>query len=417
MDALKTSISVFFLFVVFLLGRGQDYRTSNFLELSLSSPAVQMHGEASDFLIEEYRGIPAIDELELRAEMNQMQLDLMDYKLRLKTNALLGVTENNRLKSSTLELNRLAALATFNRVLKTRYNVLVDYFEVVMTKPILDSMGAYFETFEDYVRKDEVNTSTDWIKGLISFEEDELDYRIRKKEYELLQQEVFKEVQLLGGDLRLADEIEVLPSADFIIDWLISMDSSNIQSMDLVLLQAEIDVNKSRVEFERKSGIQFFNFIEAGYSQGDALRDRNPYSMQVGFNIPIANKNRGEINKMTVRQIEAEIEYHDEKYAIDEELHELRSQMYFQYDLYLIYNDYLKNSYTAKALKNQRVGASTMVVLESRGKLLDVSSKMNDAYFELLRLWVDYLDLSGMMIREPFVNYLNTSFPRIIAEN
>ncbi|QDH78812.1 hypothetical protein FKX85_07095 [Echinicola soli] len=230
-----------------------------------------------------------------------------------------------------------------------------------------------------------------------------------------LENNVMQSSREIGRLLRIQGTLELeekdLISVDDIMVFVKSY-SGGIDNTNFYYEQQSLNVNLAELEYQQKkaSAKNPIKFFEASYR--DDLNDtfRKDFSVGMGIKIPIGLAAKGSLNERVIKIVKEKNELDELKFELNESIREIILQLDVLFDKHRLLTTILKESNEKESLKKYRSieGISPLVLLKVKENIIKKQQIRLDLEKEIFSLYLEFLDLNGLLIKSPLVNYLSS---------
>ncbi len=407
---MKLPITIALLFACIIHGTGQEsFTMQSFLANARSQENVAYQKKRASFLTNISHELPMIEKLEIRTETNEFDWRKQEYVLRASPNSLSTIKaqrqyqETNRFMAGT-ELN-----AELGKALRERYDLLVSY---LYSNRLLQTEQKKKVLFSDRLTLLQRSISLPGfdILDLIEAEDEEQESVRKILDLENTLRTIKKEIQL---KIKQEGNVEIAASKWIDINDVKNMLASFVspdptEHRELNLLSAKIYNSMMEYEWEASKNKFSLGFVQAKYGY-DPTAFRKSLSIGLGFDIPFKGAARLDLNELQVKTFELESRFINLKnilVARHTSLSQKLDNLLRKHDLVSLQ---LTDSQAEYALEeySKIAEASPKTLLKMRENTLKKELIQQELEFEIMRAFVEFLDVSGLMTEQPFQNYLS----------
>ena len=408
---MKLSLIIFSLFFGLTAALSQNTITiKTFLAGAKQQELVVFQKRKLDFLNTISYDIPLVKKLEFRTETNDFNFQQQEFLLRVSPNSLKNIKAQRQYQKTVQSITEIEVEATFNKALRKRYDLLVN---LIYSKEILAIKNKQKVLF-----KDKVNLLKRSI-ALPGF--DVLDLIEAEDE----QQENLQDIlELENGILTLKKFIQNTSKSSYPIQVnkhnmlninnlkTILAATKLIQTEDLPQLKAiSAKIKHNTFAYEREAVKSKFSlgYIQAKYGYNEEDKFKESFSLGFGFEIPLKNAARLDLNELQLDIFESESQYKNTKSQLEDQKYAQYLQIHNLIQKHQLITEQLNESQAEFALKeySKIAEASPKAMLKLRENTLKKELILQKIELQVMQVFVEYLDFSGLLIQRPLKNYLS----------
>ena len=360
-----------------------------------------------DFLNQNAKGMPLIDNYEFRTETDEMELARQRYQIRFQFNSsderkaynqiLLANKDKYYLLQSKYQLDKL----------EERYKNIIDlYFnqrELEIKKQELALLNDKKTVLERLLNSDTPGDVSDWISN----ENELLDARSDSLELELRHSQIAQKIFLSD---RIAPELDGsdwigIEDMQRVVEDILDDESTH---PDDGLVVAEENMANAEYQLEIAQGNKWLEFFQLEYQSDPDINFQREVSLGTSIIIPHKNNNRTRKNETALELLEKSYETFSEK---EERKNDLIQEEALFRDQIKQFEDYrslresqqLENMY--EAYEAQQL-VSPLVLIDIRKLILDQMDKQLNLEKDIYNSYINILTLKAAFLSNPDKNYL-----------
>ncbi len=407
--------ALFCLFISFLSISlsGQSYlNTSQIIRLHIKqNEGFMPYGENVKFLNQKKQGLPLLNEISLRTESDEFELEKQRYQARFKFNTAKERISNQRIIESKKERYQIRQDAFLLNQLEEIYANLVDFYfikqEIEYQEEELLILQDKKKIFQELLAQGQNFDVEKWLKN----EENILE----------LNSKLIKNRSVIA-ELKSLIQIDGEENKEFLFDdWLtinrlrlFVSDSTIKENLPPEYLINRIKEEEAKAEYqlEKSKANKWLDFVQFEYKGNDKLSYNKEISLGAGIKIPLRAFHRVKMNDAYLEILESEY-----KSKIDEKKYSKSlatsfgnlQRLLVEYDLFQEYiqTQNIQETYDAY-LGNLSI--SPLLLLNIKQILIDQEKTSISIEKEIFEKYVRLLGDSGVLIRSPLRNYLNAEF-------
>jgi len=411
------SIYIFLLVLASLQVRAQVvFSSSDFLRAAYDDDAVMLLQKRYNFYKDRSYELPVIEDMELRTETNDFKLLEQEMVLRAKPVSRKVRDAQKNYNNAKLQFVSKQVNVSHNEILKERYDLIIEYYAVIKQLDILKN--------QEFLISDKVEL----LKRSYSLPNfNILDLLNAQEEYESLtrnihQSENQSEYLLRQIKWRLPEEADFQLDTSQMInvrDIKRVMNGHNRKSkknhVEADLLMLEMEMNQKDYDLELAKSKKGINFIQArhAYSEDNPLL-RN-FSVGLGMKLPSKKLNQINVVDSELDLFESQNRYMQHATYIKEKETMLRDQLnhyQLQYNLLIQQEDNSQIKHTLEEYQ-KTISAEPIVLIEMQELIQNKDSEKAELEIKMLQIYIDYLEVKGLLSEMPLKNYLLKGAPRI----
>ena len=413
-------ISLFVLFPLFsVCAAGEAEPTlaiGSILETAENDSGLKNMRALRDDLRTAPRSTPYLEKIELRTETENFDLDKQKFSLRFSPKGWGETASAAQLRQVRNRSQELACEERFQKVLKDRYDLVVDYLE---TRLLIDIEAKLLVNLEDQIRVLRALGAGDGtldVKRLIDAQDDQMTHQLKQvmlKDH--LADLAHRIRQLTGcGDrfaLRTTGLVMVSDIRSMVVDLPESEAASLHRHPALADWQMRVRLAEAAVRLEEAKNRDYFTFLDVSYDLDERDEIDEAVSLEVGLRLPFIHANRDDLSMRRGEWTAAKIEFAEAKRTWTEQ----RLSSYRQLMLSLAQYDLLTarkkdgGAAATVALYRQMDGVDPTQLLKIREAILKNDIRIQRTRFSVLRCYVDWLDVRGQLSARPLINYLSAA--------
>ena len=408
---MKHLLSIFILILSIVDTNGQKAITiTEFLAKSNQQETVNLQLRKIEYLNTLSYGLPLVEKLEFRTETNDFDWKKQEYILRVSPNSFRNIKTNRQYQQTVQNMTKMELEEALGQALRDRYDLIVSY---IYSKKILASRNKQKILLDDKVTMLKRSSSLPDFDVLDLIEsEDEVQNNLHDildlKHQIMTLEKIFQRMNKSDSIVHIdkGNIISVHEVREFLDNQQLS---ETINHSRLEVLSAKMYKNMLEYEWEAAKSKFSLGFVQAKYGYDPQDPFRKSFSIGIGFDIPLKNSGRLELNELEINIIESESEYSKAKNQLINENYSLNQKLNNAIEKYELVKEHLSGSRAEFALKEygKIAEASPKALLKLRENTLKNELLLDQLEEEIMYLFIEYLDCSGMINKKPFRNYLS----------
>lgn len=418
---LSTVMKIYLIIVILTfhcrIGIGQkDYTASAFLADIANAASVDFLRQKVYQLNTLSYDLPFIEKMEFRTETNDFDFRKQEYVLRLSPNSLKNIKTQHAHQETVRYMTKMELEVAYANALKERYDLLVNYIYLQEVLDIRNKQNVLSKDKVTLLRRSISLPGFDVLE-LIDAEDEAQKYLREKLDLENALLTIEKMIQKMqNSEAPVFFDKEKLSNID---------DLKKIINREGPILEPqhpELEVYSARMynqmlEYEWESARSKFSigYVQAKYGYNPNDNFRNSFSIGIGFDIPLKSASRLDLNELQFQILESESQFKKRKFQLQDEtftLYQKLQNLILKHDLVA---QQLQEGQAEFALQEyQKIAeASPKALLALRENTLNTELLLKELQFEIMHLFIAYLDASGLLCQRPFVNYLSKDMEQL----
>ncbi|WPR75601.1 hypothetical protein [Algoriphagus sp. NG3] len=385
--------------------------TTAILATAIEDSNYNYHTDQVDYIDENTYSLSYIDHLELRTRTRNFDLNEQSYRFRAYTNFPKERKLNDKYKAKSLDEGRLQGKEKLNNALEYRYKLIIS---MIKNEEVLQGKLKLKELLEDRItilKKLANNLDFDY-QDLLDAENDYHKLQIDLVDLENNMIQSSREVsELLGVKEKVRLDKEGIISVEGIALFVNSFDKE-IAEDNLYYAQQSLDVELAELEYEQKkaSAKTPLKFLEASYRDDFNEGFRKDFSLGLGLKIPVGSAVKGSLNERVIKIAKEKNNLDDIKYELEEDISETLTVLEVLFAKHRLLSQILEESNEEESLKKYQAieGISPLVLLKVKENMIKKRQILLDMEKQIFSTYLKFLDLNGLLVRSPVVNYLSS---------
>lgn len=411
---IKASIPAFLLIFGFNLSViAQEVTMEEYLRTALQDQSLERFRAQQDFLGQNKYNSPWLNRVELRVGSDDAEADLNDFRVRVSPANPFEVKANKVYHDKQLKHIGAQYEVDLGKALKNRYMLIIDRNFYVSS----DSMLEAYQRDLINIRQNFALLGLGGIDAgdIVDIQSDEalLELKQAQVKYELDENAYHMRLDLPGREwIRLFSDIVTI---DKINQLLLEQETlGNWSSPVVAEAEQELALEEQMLKIEKAESRSNIGYIQGAYDMDRGNELNEHLGFQVGIRLPLVNPDKPKLNRDRVDLIDEEMQ-----------VQATRVRESNRQGLALIRLKHLLNKYEIIERRLQqameyRLSLSAEIDLGDAIKLRKYQQRLQELKAEILRqtlmAFVEYLDVTGLMVQRPLINYLSADFKPIFAE-
>jgi len=381
-----------------------------FLKTAQTDFEVSVFDEQISYLNQKPYRLSPLQKMEFRTESNQLDRYRQDYALRFNPANPWEIRNNNRYFTEYKSLLGLEKQLALKEALVLRYTYVIEYVFLKEIKSIKEQDRKLVENqlaimegqrFSEYFKaEDYLDLKLDHIDKITELEES--DYDLDKQLQQLVNYYSSSIVDSLDWSYQNIISVERI---DEVVD---SLENLTLVSTTLNYRISQISLANTEYNLEKTN----FNlgFMQAQYQHFRIAQDRSPWSISLGFTIPITNPNKGDMTKKKMDVIEAEYELNETKAEIVSDrsiaIKQLKNliERYRELNLKISALETSSLSGTLNTIKDNNPAP----LIRFEANLLKLKTIEAELKLDIYVAYTNYLSTTDQLQQTPIINFLSS---------
>lgn len=395
--------------------------TGSILGTATNDSQLKSMDELHDFLRNAPRSTPYLDKIELRTETEDFDLDKQKFSLRFYPKGWGETAGTQRLRETRNQSRELAYEERFHKVLKDRYDLVIDYLE---TRALMDIEKELLVNLEDQIRVFQALGPGDMafdVGRLIDAQDDRMIHQLKRVKLEDRLTGLVHWIRQLTecGDRFSVQTKGLVTVADirfFVTDFTESAEASSRLPPSLVDRQMRVRLTEDAYHLEVAKNRDFITFFDVSYDLDDREEIEKAVSLEVGVRLPFIHEDRDDILGRRTEWMEAKIDFTEAERKWSQKRESTHRQLIRYLDQYDVLTARKKTGGAATSYEvyRQMDGVNPLELLKIRESILENDIRIQETRFSVLRRFIDLLDVSGKLSARPLINYLSATQEAIL---
>lgn len=409
MKSIVKSIYFLFLGITFHHAALSQLSVAQFLNSAQSDKRVNVFDEQIDYLNQKPYRLSPIQKMEFRTESNQLDPNRQDYALRFNPANPWEIKNTNKYFTEYKSLLWLEKQIALKEALVLRYHHVIQYGYLQELSNIEKEKSRLLEKQLSIM---EAQQFSDFFKAE-DYLELKLDFIDQSTEVEEAHFDLNNQVLQMAGlyPSAIIDSIgwtlQDLISIDRIAEVVDSLSANLNPSANLSYREKQITLANTEYNLE-KSNINM-GFMQAQYQHFRIAQDRSPWSLSLGFTIPIANPNKGDMAKKKIEVIEAEYERDETELELVSEknlaIYQIKNLIVQYQELKTKSESLSKGSFSATL--GSLNDSNPLPIIRFNANLLKLKTLETKLKNNIYLAYIAYLASTDQLQQTPLVNFLS----------
>lgn len=374
--------------------------------------AVDLYGRQLDFIQQNSRKLPFVEQLGLRTETDRFELRRQEYLARVNVNGIREMRDQRRFQQADLEVEKSRQRLCFHEALLERYQTMAGYY---LTQRELTLQQQLRQVYDDQVqvlqKMAALNAGaevTDLIKA--EYDRDELSLKISESESRL---EQFR--QSIGLYVSGIAENWQLDTSGFIQlpeieQVLVKLPQSVLQNPEAAEKAAEIGRIDAEFALEQSKSQQMLDFFQIRHHNRPEEGFNRAFSVSLGINLPYKGSARVKNGELKIEKNAAGQDLQVLLAELAEQIAAERRQITALGQRHRLALRQWQDSQARYTLEQSGLArdAGPLPLLEAREGQLKRQFALLEMETKIFEHYLEILDRGGFLSDAPLVNYLSS---------
>lgn len=389
-----------------LLQSQRSLTATELLTTANNESTVQLSSSKIQYLSNADHTLPIIEELEFRTETNDFDWKEQEYTLRTQLNTKRERNAQKQFHQANITLHNIEQEVALKEALLQRYDWLADWLTV---QNAIKSNERLLALCQDKlaVLKKTVGDTNFKIKDLIRAEEEVLEIEHELNKWNDRKARLRSELATYTKNISTVqvniDDILTTPELITLVEK-----HENSQHIALTRKQQRAELINKEYEVELSGISNPINYAQVKVGGRNNELFREWVSVGVGLKLPFKGDNKLDLNELELDKIEELGELDILKKQLEEDERQLVERMRQLLQEKIFLKNQLDNS-QAKYTLNQLLKSETpdpIDILDLQEIVLKREIAIEKIDFEILELYIEWLDVSDKVMEKPLRNHL-----------
>lgn len=382
-----------------------QFSMEGFLSNSVQEGTIKEVASQQQYIEQHDFRSPILREVEFRMRATRFSEGLTDYKLRFSPLNPYERTANKNYKIALEQEMNVQFKWNLNEVLNDRYKLIIDHYYLNKQEQIIHHEIRFYASVLSLARKQSNELS---MKDVIRIDKALLKSKIKLEEIISNQSQLeylIKQTYNFAGSISW-ENIELVEPYQIAL-WLNEQSAPTLDNNLFIQHKLKLEL-LAQTEFAIKKRKSFSNigYIQAEYRTDEKLNFAQNLGMQIGFNIPITNPDKPDLERRQLKMLKNSQSLIGNKETINTSINFSRihlASLISQYNL--VHKK--KNDYLAYSRAPNSSTSSLDIILELREFQLELQLEELRIFTELIRSYISLLSHDGKLAQAPYINYLS----------
>lgn len=390
-----------------LIATGQHDFVNEYLLSALEDSRVTRRSDERSYLENNSMKPSWIREAEIRMRTSRYNNPFDDYRFRISPANPWEIKANKSYQNQLAEVTGISYDIAVSKATKSRYlNLIQSYFLEMRSNFTAEELKLKKLRSEQLFNiKNQISTD-----DLLNTESDISHLEIENAELALKLMEINHVInQSVKSTVNWQNWQMISPES--ISNFILTHDTSVTKNLYKELASQEMDLEKKLYQINKTEAFSNIGFLQADMdlNQGDDFSDH--LGFQVGVSLPIINRDKADLSRDRFDMIEKQSDTDFTKKAIDEEVSIIMKRIQSLYKMYQLVDEKIKRSEMMSASLTNTHNEFTLY--KHKAYQLELQSKQLEIHESILQSYIDYLDIQGMLVAVPVINYLSQDLTEV----
>jgi hypothetical protein len=401
--------------IYYLTGNAQSPSPTpgDYLRTAVQDQSLERFQAQMTFLTSNNYNLSWLNRLEFRIGSEDANLSMNEYRLRVSPSNPWQMKANKNfhtIQKASLDSDHKVAVS---QALKTRYDLISVHWLNSESLALLNSKQQLI---------------SDYLLGLYQPSSEMLEAREIMKYEELLTKIMMdkKELELKLAELEYVIALDLPGSSSF--DWnnleLVQVEqvfarmsaTKNVNtSLYLQSEEAKLRMDKQLYQIEKTESRRNIGYIQSNFESDKGKELEDKIGFQIGIRIPITNPDKPDLRREQYDLIKKDHQVKEVKTMLTRQQELMDLELNHLYNKIQIIDERLLRSKGMVDLANYKSDLLKMH-LDLAFYQLDLKEIKLKTTFDVYKLYFEYLDLNGVLVGSPIINYLSVNLDQIYTD-
>ncbi|MFC4872243.1 hypothetical protein [Negadavirga shengliensis] len=369
-------------------------------------------GERIDYYQRNSHHVSYLDHMELRTRTRNFNPREQMYRFRTYTNSPSERKYSREYLNTSFLEQELEKKDRLNKLIKQRYHLIARKISDQRQLAVMMELETLFKERKTVFERSISNLDFDF-QDLLKAEEEYDRFVLELIELERSTKHHDQELgDLLGLQGPLAVSDDGLVSAPDIENFLKNV-QFDVEQENFYYDRKRIDKELAELDFLEKRASQRnpVKFFEASYRDVLGAGIERALAVGIGFRIPVGSAGKGSLIDRQFRIMKEESMLKETSLILEEEISQKIHVLETLLKKYNTLSGMIEGNTQQRSLEKYRSieGLSPLILLKVKENILLKQQMAIALEKEILTEYIELLDLSGWLVKEPFVNYFSSS--------
>lgn len=395
----------------------EELELNAFLATADKDYRLKDHRELVDYLENAPGSTPYLDKVEFRTETEDFDIDKQEYTLRFYLKGWGETVSGEKLSERRREAARIEHEAYFNRALKQRYELILQYLETASLLRLQNEAIAVCEDRISVLKKQSgISLSFD-VNALISADDAYTDLRLEVTKLESQMSSIKHKINLAAGsEAKILFNEEQMISVEKIGRMIRDLPSApEVDNIYLRQSRCRVELAEDRYRLEKAKDRDYLSFVDVSYDTNESAPLQEAFCVQLGFRLPLVTSDREEANRTMASYLKERLKYEEEKRATLGKVVSFSRSLEGLIGQYHILADEGERAGAKASLKTymKTKGIDPLELLELKESMLKADIRLNEISYQIRYQFVELMDILGNLPEKPLKNYISANMEEI----
>ncbi|MDY6950411.1 MAG: hypothetical protein SWE60_02785 [Thermodesulfobacteriota bacterium] len=375
------------------------------------------HRELVNYLENAPGSTPYLDKVEFRTETEDFDIDKQEYTLRFYLKGWGETVSGEKLSERTKEAARIEHEAYFNRALRQRYELILQYLETASLLRLKHEVITLYEDRISVLKKQSGSSLSFDVNALIAAQDAYTDLRLEVTKLESQMSNIRDKINLAAGsEEKILFNEEKMISVEEIGQMIKNLPSdSEVDNIYLRQSKCRVELAEVRYHLEKAKDRDYLSFVEVSYDTNESAALQEAFCVQLGFRLPFITSDREDTNRIKASYLKEKLKYEEEKRATLERVVSLCRSVEGFIRQYHILADMGGRADPEASLKTymKTKGVDPLELLELRESILKTDIRLNEISYQIRYQFVELMDIVDKLPEKPLKNYISANMEEI----
>lgn len=375
--------------------------------------AVDLQGRQLDFIRQNSRNLPFIEQIGLRTETDRFELRRQEYLARVNVNGIREMRDQRRFQQSDLAVENSRQRLYLHEALLERYRIMTGYYLTQRELALQQQLRAVYDDQVQVLQKMAALNAGAEVTDLIKAEYDRDALSLKMAESESRLEHFRQSIRLYVPGVT---ENWQLDTSDFIHppeieQVLVQLPQSVLQNPEVAEKSAEISRIDAEYALEQSQAQQMLDFFQFRHHNRPEEGFNRAFSVGFGINLPYKGSTRVKTSELKIEKNAAAQDLQLMLSELATQIESERRQIAALAQRYRLATQQWQDSQARYTLEQAGLArdAGPLPLLEAREGQLKRQFALLEMETKIFEHYLEILDRGGFLSDAPLVNYLSSS--------
>ncbi len=383
-----------------------------YLKSALLDPELDSYDAQRNFLADNNYNSPWLSRLEFRIGSEDANASLNEYRVRVTPTNPYEIKANKQYYEKHVQSLNTGYEIALSRAMKRRYETIIETYGTVQMITLIEQQIESLRGLNRAAANDLQNVD---LGDIVDIQSDETRLLLNREEYRHQKSQLDYQMSLDHPDMANVDWTGVnWMSIDQIYAYIRNRENiESTQSLYITRAEEDLDLRKQMLKIDKAEARSNIGYIQANFDTERGNEINEHLGFQVGVRIPIVNPDKPKINRDRVELIEREKKVEEVKREVSTEKEQLLLEMNSLVARYQLLTGRIE---TANRVKVQGGNVDLGGLEKLTFYRFDLHQRRMRVEARVRLLYIEYLDMQGLLSQRPMINYLSPDLKTLESE-